>query len=218
MAQNEPSMGSPLPNLSLERFSRRLAAAVQGAVSAEAARALFAHYEELRRWNLRLSLIGPGTADSAIEVHYAESLAGRELIGPEDRTLVDLGSGAGFPGVPLAAALPDLEVWLIEPRSRRWAFLRNAVAAAGLECHCLDTQVEAGPLADFPDPIDVVTVRALKLAPDVWSALAERFSRRGRILRWGGADAPAELAGWRVSRRVRLPGRARWILELKVPA
>ena len=211
-------MGSPLPTLSLERFSRRLSAAVGGELAPEIAETLFAHYEELRRWNVRLSLIGPGTANEAVEVHYAESLAGRELIASADRTLVDLGTGAGFPGVPLAAALPDLEVWLVEPQSRKWAFLRSAVAAAGLSCHCLDTRADADLPSDFPHDIDVLTVRALKLDPEVWAAVAGRFSKRGRILRWGAGDPPEELEDWKVGRRVRLPGRERWILELKVPA
>lgn len=218
MAENGRSMGAPLPNLSRERFSRRLSAAVGESLTPDAAEQLFAHYEELRRWNVRLSLIGPGTADEAVEVHYAESLAGLALVEPTDRTLVDLGTGAGFPGIPLAAAVPDLEVWLVEPRSRKWAFLRSAVAVAGIGCHCLDTRVEAGLPADFPSEIDLVTVRALKLDVEVWAAIAARFGPRGRILRWGAGEPPAELEGWRVERRVRLPGRERWILELKAPA
>lgn len=211
-------MGAPLPALSSERFARRLSAAIAGELEPEVAERLFAHYQELRDWNTRLSLIGPGTTDEAVEIHYAESLAARELVGPEDRKLVDLGSGAGFPGVPLAAVLPHLDVWLIEPRSRKWAFLRSAVASADLACHCLDIRAEADLSPDFPSDIDVVTVRALKLDAEVWAAIAGRLSRRGRILLWGAGDPPAELEGWRIGRRLRLPGRERWILELKAPA
>ena len=211
-------MGAPLPNLSLERFSRRLAVAVEEPLALEAAEKLFSHYEELRRWNTRLSLIGPGTTDQAVEIHYAESLAGRSLIGSRDRMLVDLGSGAGFPGVPLAAALPNLEVWLVEPRSRKWAFLRSAVAAADLRCRCLDMRLTGDLPADFPAAIDVVTVRALKLEPETWNAIGRRLGRRGRVLCWGVGEPPEELAGWKVGRRVRLPGRERWILELRVSA
>ena len=166
-------MGAPLPHLSFDRFHRRLTIALDDPPSSEVAEKLFAHYEELRRWNERLSLIGPGTTDSAVEVHYAESLEGRQLLRASDRTLVDLGSGSGFPGVPLAAAVPELEVWLVEPQSRKWAFLRSAVAAAGLSCHCVDSRVETVLPADFPSPIDVLTVRALKLEPSAWASIAD---------------------------------------------
>lgn len=211
-------MGAPLPTLSYERFARRLTAALDDPLPDDVAQTLFAHYEELRRWNVRLSLIGPGTADSAVEVHYSESLEARALLRARDRTLVDLGTGAGFPGIPLAAAVPGLEVWLVEPQSRKWAFLRSAVAAAGLSCHCLDARVEAKLPSDFPQPIDVVTIRALKLDPETWAAVGRRLGPHGRVLRWGAGDPPEELEGWKVGRRVRLPGRERWILELKAPA
>lgn len=178
---------------------------------------LFLHYEELRRWNPRLSLIGPGTTDEAVERHYGESLAGLELLRKRDRRLVDLGSGAGFPGIPLAAAVPSLEVWVVEPKNRKWAFLRSAVSAGRLSCHCLDARVGAVLPADFPHRIDVVTVRALKLESEAWRAVGERMAERGRLLCWGGGEAPAELADWKVKRKVRLPGRERWILELEPP-
>lgn len=207
-------MGSHLPNLSRERFSRRLSRALGEQLETKVVEKLFLHYEELRRWNARLSLIGPGTADQAVEVHYAESLAARALLDPRDRVLVDVGSGAGFPGLPLAA-VTGLEVWLVEPRSRKWAFLRSAAAVAGLSCHCLDARVGEELPPGFPGEIDVVTVRALNLDREAWSALRRRLSSRGRVLRWGGSGVPAELEGWKSGRRLRLPGRERWILEFE---
>ena len=208
-------MGAHLPKLGLERFGRRLRAATAEPVEDEAVNALFAHYEELRSWNPRLSLIGPGTTDDAVERHYAESLAGRELLRSSDRRLVDLGSGAGFPGLPLAAAVPSLEVWLVEPRNRKWAFLRSSAAVAGLSCHCLDARIDRALPADFPDRVDVLTVRALKMEPEGWAAVAGCLKRGGRLLRWGSSEPPEEMDGWKVGRQLRLPGRDRWVLELK---
>ena len=63
--------------------------------------------------------------------------------------LLDLGSGAGFPGIVLAAARPDLEVTLLEARERKWAFLAAACRRAGLACRCLNARVSANP-ADLP--------------------------------------------------------------------
>ncbi|HUF78495.1 MAG TPA: RsmG family class I SAM-dependent methyltransferase, partial [Thermoanaerobaculia bacterium] len=71
--------------------------------------ALYAHYQELRRWSPALSLIGPAAAGDVVERHYGESLAGVPLLPAGARVLVDVGSGAGFPGFVLAAACPELE-------------------------------------------------------------------------------------------------------------
>ena len=67
--------------------------------------ALFAHYRELALWNRRTNLIGPGTAGEILARHYGESLAALPLIPAGARRGLDLGSGAGFPGIVLAAAV-----------------------------------------------------------------------------------------------------------------
>ena len=212
-------MGATLPDLGSDRFEERLRAVVEGPVVAESEliQSLFAHYEELRRWNPRLSLVGPGSASEVVERHYGESLAALPLLGTKVERLVDLGSGGGFPGLPLAAAAPGSEVWLVEPRQRKWAFLRSATAAARLSCRCLNARVTASLPSSFPDRIDVVTIRALKLDAKTWAAIRERLSARGRVLCWSGSVPPAGLAGWRRGRQIRLPGRDRSIMEMLPP-
>lgn len=207
-------MAAPLPPITEEELRRRLAEAGTP-VTPEVAARLHAHYEELRRWNRSLSLVGPGTAREIVERHVAEALHALPLIPPEARTLVDVGSGAGFPGIVLAAALPELEVTLMEPRERRWAFLRAACRRAALPCRCLGARVESPLPPGLPERIDVVTIRALKLPPDALDALAWRLSGRGRVLLWAGAaepEAPPSLERGRVRR---IPGsHHRRIVEL----
>lgn len=209
-------MAAPLPDLSLDDFRRRLAAAAPPVELIGAlVEALFAHYRELRRWSPTLSLVGPAAADDVVERHYAESLEGVPLIPPEARTLVDVGSGAGFPGFVLAAALPELEVTLVEPRERRWAFLRAARRRAALPCRCLDARVEDPLPPGFPERIDVVTVRALKLSPDVLGALGGRLTGRGRILVWAGEADPEGAPGLVLGRTREIAGSEhRRIVEL----
>lgn len=211
-------MAAPLPELSLDDFRRRLEAASPVPVSPEAVEALYAHYGELRRWSPSLSLVGPAASADVVERHYADSLEGVPLIPPEARALVDVGSGAGFPGVVLAAALPRLDVTLVEPRERRWAFLRAACRRAALPCRCLGARVESPLPPGLPERIDVVTLRALKLPPDVLEALAERLSGDGRILVWAGRADP-ELPSGFVPARIRTIAGSwqRRIVEL-VPA
>lgn len=186
-------MAAPLPELSREDFRRRLAAAAPPVELTEPlVAALHAHYLELRRWNPGLSLVGPGTAAEVVERHYAESLHGVPLIPPAARTLVDVGSGAGFPGFVLAAALPRLQVTLVEPRQRRWAFLKAACRRAALPCTCLDARVDDPLPPGLPERIDVATTRALKLPREALEALRMRFTASSRLLIWAG-DAEPEL-------------------------
>ena len=106
-------MPSSLPDLSRPSFTERLRACAGEPLPERVSAALWAHYEELRRWNERISLVGPGTADEVVERHYGEALAALPLLG-DAASLLDVGSGAGFPGFVLAAARPALEVTLVE--------------------------------------------------------------------------------------------------------
>lgn len=180
-------MAAPLPDLSRADLRRRLeAAAPPTALTDALLDALHAHYLELRRWSPGLSLVGPGSAAEVVERHYAESLQGLPLVPAGTRTLVDVGSGAGFPGFVLAAALPEVAVTLVEPRERRWAFLLAACRRAALPCRCLDARVDSPLPAGLPERIDVVTSRALKLPAPALEALAERLTGAGRMLVWAG--------------------------------
>ncbi|MCP3958562.1 MAG: hypothetical protein GY719_11970 [bacterium] len=206
-------MGSPIPSLTESQFGDRLLAQ-SPSIDPEAVLALYAHYLELQRWNPRLSLVGPGTAGEILGRHYGESLAALPLIPPDARNLVDLGSGAGFPGLVLAAARPSLEVTLVEPRERKWAFLKTAVRLCGLSCRCLDVRVERPLPRGFPREIEVFTCRALALSPGHLEALLES-SPRARFLFWCGAKSPELPEGCRIGRAVELAGsRRRRILEV----
>ena len=105
-------------------FADRLRAVSPLGLEEAPLRALHAHYRELSRWGARTSLIGRGTAAEVLERHYAESLAGAALVGEMAGRLVDIGSGAGFPGFVLAAIRPRAETVLVESRGRKADFLR----------------------------------------------------------------------------------------------
>lgn len=98
-------MGAQLPAIPEVEFIENLKRESPVPLSASVLQMLWSHYEELRRWNPGLSLVGPGTAVSVMTRHYGESLAGLALLdemGPCGGVLVDLGSGGGFPGFVLA--------------------------------------------------------------------------------------------------------------------
>jgi len=87
---------------------------------------LHAHYELLLRWNRVLNLTTIDSLEEAIERHYCESLFLAAHLNPRPLRLADVGSGAGFPGIPVAVVRPDCTVTLIESHKRKAAFLREA--------------------------------------------------------------------------------------------
>jgi 16S rRNA (guanine527-N7)-methyltransferase len=223
-------MGSELPEIPLADFERRLEASAPD-VSRETwprglAETLFQHYLELRRWNPRLSLVGPGTAAEVVERHYGESLAAVRALDPPDRGLaggpqtgsraqvVDIGSGAGFPGLVLAAARPDLAVTLVESRQRKWTFLLAAIQRCGLSCRCLNARVGAALPDQLPHPIDALVMRGVRLPEAALPPLVERLSEAGRWLVWAGSGA-VEVPGLYEASAIPLAGENRRIAVLE---
>ncbi len=209
-----------IPNLAPEEFGRRLRTRLpESSVSPELEAALFAYFLELRRWARRIDLIGPGTADEVVERHFAESLEALPWIPETAARLADLGSGAGFPGLVLAAALPRLEVTLVEPRERRRLFLaaaaRRIAATSGapLRVRISDVRVTSVTLSELPDEIDVVTVRALRLDPPLWRAVASRLRPDASLIFWSGSEPPDLPDGFALERERLVAGSRGRILR-----
>lgn len=208
-----------LPSISRGAFASELAKHSPEPLSERTIDALFAHYQELSLWNRRLSLIGPGTAGEIVARHYGESLAALPLLPPgsaEGLVGLDLGSGAGFPGIVLAAARPGLSMTFVEAREKKWAFLLAAARRASLPCAALNVRVGAPLPAGLPARLDLVTSRALRLDAEVLGALAERLSSDGCLLLWVGGEDPEIPPTLSADGSVRLPGsERRRILRLR---
>lgn len=202
-------MGSPLPHLDSDVFATRLRAVLPDDVLADAnlrpgwTDLLWQHYEEMRRWNPKLSLVGPGTANEVVERHYGESLRALPLIasGASPVHVLDVGTGGGFPGLVLAAARKDVDVVLMEPNLRKCSFLEAALRRVrkidpSLSCRVLSARVD-GPVdegqaasrRDWPDAVDLVTSRALAWNPRIHQSLLDRWPT-ARFLLWIGRELP----------------------------
>jgi 16S rRNA G527 N7-methylase RsmG len=207
-----------MPPLTAAELDRRLRS-VDPNLAAEPAlvERLVAHHDELRRWAPKVDLVGPAAGAEIVERHYAEALVALPWLPESPCRLVDLGSGAGFPGLVLAAARPDLEVWLVEPRARRAAFLAAAARRMRLSVRVVGARV-APPLPhDFPDRIDRLTVRALRLDPRAWRALLEKMAPAARLLSWSGDEAPELPTELVPGRTLRTPGGdRRWLREYRL--
>jgi 16S rRNA (guanine527-N7)-methyltransferase len=125
------------------------------AVSRETLSRLEAYAALLTRWSARINLVGRDTLPDLWRRHILDSAQLRPLISDATRNLIDLGSGAGFPGLVLAIlAVPSVE--LVEADSRRCAFLREAARITEANVTIRPCRIEAVP----PHPVDVVTARA----------------------------------------------------------
>jgi 16S rRNA (guanine527-N7)-methyltransferase len=84
------------------------------------------HYEQLLHWNARMNLTRMEGIEEAVRMHYCESFFLAKHLPPGPYSLADIGSGGGFPGLPIAILRPDLQVSLIESHKRKCVFLREA--------------------------------------------------------------------------------------------
>jgi 16S rRNA (guanine527-N7)-methyltransferase len=105
-------------------LTQRLAGVVE--LSAGQVAALETHYQLLLRWNRTLNLTSIKKMEEAVERHYCESLFLGAHLPQGPLRIADIGSGAGFPGFPVAVLRPDCTVTLIESHQRKAVFLREA--------------------------------------------------------------------------------------------
>ncbi len=158
---------------------------------------LYRYFQELRHWSARTNLISRGMDDEAVvENHFVDSLAVLSVLDRQPPTrLLDVGSGAGFPGLVCKIARPELAVSLLEPRLKRVSFLRHVVRTLG----CTGIEVQAGRLDDrdaSPDgtAYDCVVSRAVAGIAD-FLALCTRFRRSDcRVMMMKGPRYHEELA------------------------
>lgn len=113
---------------SAEVFSQVLAGrfSAVGAISPAQVQQLYRHYQLLLRWNRVLNLTSIVSLDETVTRHYCESLFLGLHLPPEPVSVLDVGSGAGFPGIPMAILRPDCRFTLAESHQRKAVFLREA--------------------------------------------------------------------------------------------
>jgi 16S rRNA (guanine527-N7)-methyltransferase len=120
----------------------------------------------------------------AVDVHVADSLSGLELeVVREAGSVADLGAGAGFPGLALAAALPGAQVSLVESVGRKCAFMERAVAAAALG----NVAVVCRRAEEWSASVDLVTARALAPLAVIAEYAAPLLAVGGALVAWKGA-------------------------------
>jgi len=146
-------------------------------VSRETMEQLDAYAALLLKWQPRINLISGKTIPDLWTRHFLDSAQLIDLCPPQARTLIDLGSGAGFPGLVLAI-LSRMTVHLIESDTRKSAFLREAARVAGVSDR-VTVHAARAESVDLP-PADIISARALASLTDLLP-LAHRFWGEGTI-------------------------------------
>lgn len=156
----------------------------------------------LLKWNDKVNLTSIVQPDEILARHFGESLFAASQIAPDSRTLLDVGSGAGFPGLALKIARPEIEVTLLEPVLKKVAFLKEAARTLEFPATILACRVE-----DLPPQsalYDVITTRAVKMQPAILRACDRLLAKDGCLICW---TAPED-AG-------RLRAAPEWVWEAK---
>jgi 16S rRNA (guanine527-N7)-methyltransferase len=128
----------------------------------------------LMRWNARTNLTAVRDENGILSRHFVESIACARLLPPNIATLLDFGSGAGFPGIPIALCRPEIAVTLAESQGKKAAFLREAVRTLGLSA-----SVHSGRAELLSTQFDCVTLRAVDRMHDAIHAASRLVDARG---------------------------------------
>lgn len=161
---------------------------------------LSVYLRELRAWNRKMNLSG---FDSPMEVaskHFLDSLAGANILRDETTaSVLDIGSGAGFPGLPLKILYPSLSLRMLEPSSKKTAFLRHMIGILELK----DVSVVSRRVEDLAkedaeqSQYDYALTRAVK-PEQILKTVPYLLSARGKLILWRTAPLKVEdLSGFK---------------------
>jgi 16S rRNA (guanine527-N7)-methyltransferase len=174
-----------------------------GPVSAAAAAIFGSRIDLARRYaellasaGVERGLLGPREVGRVWERHLLNSAVVGELLDPDER-VIDIGSGAGLPGIPLAIARPDLEVVLLEPMLRRSEFLNEAVAQLGLAVEVVRGRAEDPWVRDQFGSRDVAVSRAVAALDKLAKWSMPLLRQGGRMVAIKGERAPEEVEAHR---------------------
>ena len=168
---------------------------------------LSTYLDLLLKWNARTNLTAIRDPEEIVRRHFGESLFAARHIAPGTQTLLDFGSGAGFPGLPIALLRPEIAVTLAESQNKKATFLREAVRTLNLTTEVWSNRVEAMPATRRFDAV------ALRAVDNMDAALPEALTRIAGggqlVLLTSAASAPAD------GETVPLPGSQSTILYLQ---
>lgn len=173
------------------RLNVLLAAAHLEPLNAETVARFRAYLSLFIRWNEHLNLSAIRDEEGILSRHFIESIVVARVLPQEVRSLLDFGSGAGLPGIPIAICRPEIAVTLAESQSKKAAFLQEVVRTLELEVKVHAQRAEA-----LRTVFDCVTLRAVDKMPQAVAAAVELVAPNGWLALM---TTGAELAALRIA-------------------
>lgn len=212
-----PTQKSPTSESSAKvaaRLNDHLIAAGLDSLDAETAGRFADFCALLLRWSAHVNLTAIRDQEGILSRHFVESIACARALPAGIATLLDFGSGAGFPGVPIALCRPGVAVTLAESQGKKAAFLREAVRILGLS-----TTVHSGRAELLAQEFDCVTLRAVDQMPEAIQMASKLVAPGGWLSIMTTEDelGPIQAVnheGWSWLNPVRLPGSDKRVLAL----
>ena len=171
----------------------------------QACKRLLLYCDELLRWSGKINLVAKAPVRELWETHFLDSLTLLRVlppVGEVQQPLLDIGSGAGFPGLVLKAARPEIPVILVEPRQKRVSFLRHVIRTLGLN----DIEVLCGRLEKDSTEVAGITLVAPIITSRAFTNIAEFLLHTaainpvgGKVICMKGPRAAEEIAAWRLA-------------------
>lgn len=175
---------------------------------------------ELVAWNERVNLTSITEPAEIITKHFLDSLSVYPTLQdlPPTSSLIDVGSGAGFPGIPLKIVMPQLRVTLLEATGKKTAFLQHLIQSLNLTAVSVVTAraEEAGQQLEHRERYDVVVARAVAALPVLAEYMLPLVKVGGRVIVQKGQDPADEVKQAAPALRI-LGGKVKQILPVTVP-
>ena len=196
----------------------RVAAQYGVEVSGELCEKLDIYARLLVEWNEKMNLTAITDPTGMAVKHFADSLTAAPLLPEGEFSLIDVGTGAGFPGVPLALYRPDCRLTLLDSLNKRLVFLKNVCRGVDLPVTLIHARAEeGGQRSDLREQYDVACARAVAALPTLCEYCLPFVKVGGRFIALKGPDADRELEESRRGVGV-LGGKVASIEALTIPA
>lgn len=205
-----PFLDSPLPSRGAVPDSAPAAERPSETGVAELCVELAAYLDLLLRWNARTNLTAIRNPEEIVRRHFGESLFAARVLSPRlpaGASVLDLGSGAGFPGLPIQLFRPDLRVALAESQGKKASFLREAVRTLAVPTEVFAARVESMPAERRFDAVVMRAVDRMDVAVELGAA---RVAAGGWLAILGDGTTLTALGASAVA----VPGRDQSFLEM----